>query len=344
MANAKVNDTAAGKAAMIEAMIRTHLGVEAELDPHYDRLKIRSDNRVQSRIDRNTAPDHMVERYSYQMGEFEFPPVIITKDNFIVDGNTRNKARGRRNERYMPVLIVPLAYETDDVKIRRKLLFFSELINNMNGMALDDEERRKMVMTMIDQEFPDEEIVNKVGIALRDVIELREQHRAMARLKNLGFNLETTPFPERTLRALGKAKVMNLDDESYRGVVDLGLDADLKANEIKQLATGLGAMKSADLQREALARERQAREPEITARRSGQDLRNLVAHLRGKLKFLLDNPVSSFIERNPDRAEEYLQLLAEAEHRIAEIRAAHSGQPILHGPLGQAAAAGEAAH
>jgi hypothetical protein len=328
----RVNDTAAGKFAAIEALIKTHVGVEPRLESQYDRLKIRSDDRVQSRIDKNTAPKHMVERYANQMGEFEFPPVIVTEDAIIVDGNTRNKARGLRNERYMQVLVVPISWDTADAATRRKLLFLSELINNMNGLPLGDEERKKMVMTMLDQDAPDEEIVTKVGMALRDVGELREQHRAMARLKQIGIDPVTTDLSERTLRAFGKPKVMRLDDESYRGLADLCQDADLKANEVKQLAGSIDALKSAELRRDSLARERQAREPEISAKKSGQQLKNLVAHLRGKLQFLLDNPVSAFVERNPERVDEYLQLLGNAEQRIGEIRAAH-----ISAPLGQAA-------
>jgi hypothetical protein len=335
----RVNDTAAGKFAAIEALIRTHLDVEPRLDPQYDRLKIRSDDRVQSRIDKNTAPKHMVERYANQMGEFEFPPVIITSDNIIIDGNTRNKARGLRNERYMAVQIVPIAWDSADAATRRKLLFLSELVNNMNGLPLSDDEREKMVLTMLDQDAPDEEIVTKVGMSLRDVGQLREQHRAMSRLEHLGFDLKTTEFSDRTLRALGKPKVMKLDDESYRGLVDLGQDADLKANELKQLAGSLDAIKSAELRRDTLVRERQAREPEITARKSGQQLKNLVGHLRGKLQFLLDNPVGAFVERNADRVDEYLQLLSDAEHRIGEIRVAHTQS--MAASAGQAA--GEAA-
>jgi hypothetical protein len=336
---ATANDTAAGKAASIEKLIQNVLGVEPEFEQNFDRLKIRSDDRVQSRIDRNTAPRHMVDRYANQMGEFEFPPVIITSDNIIIDGNTRNKARGQRNERYMSVLIVPIAWDKADGPTRRKLLYLSELINNMNGLALNDEERKKMVITMLEQDGPDEDIVTKVGMSLHDVGELRDEHRAKSKLKLIGLDPDSAELPERVLRAFGKPKVHRLDDESYRGVAQLAIDAGLGANEVKQLATNLDATKSAETKRDTLARERQAREPAIAAKQQGQVLKNLVVSLKGRLKFLLDNPISAFVERNPDRVDDYLELLANAEHRIAEIRAEHIGAAIMPAPLGQGTSA-----
>jgi hypothetical protein len=314
----KLNDSAAGKAATIEKAIEEVLGVTPKRDNQYDRLKIRSDDRVQSRIDKNTAPSHMVDRYAHQMGEFEFPPIIVTTDGIIVDGNTRHRARAQRQERYIDVLIVPIEWDHADKATRDSLLYLSELINNMNGLPLGPEEREKMVMTMLDRDAPDEEIVNKVGMSLKEVSELRDQHRAASRLKSVGIDSEH--FDDRALRAFGKAKVMRLNDESYRGLADLAKDAGLKANELKAVAGSIDSLKSAELQRDALARERQSREADITARRAGQEQPNLAYQLRGKLKFLLDHPIAAFVERNPERVVEYVELIGKAIDVLEQIR------------------------
>ena len=137
------------KAAEIEKLIEAIVGVQAELDEHYDRLQIRTDDRVQSRIDKNSAPKFMVERYANQMGEYTFPPIVVTRDGLTVDGNTRNKAREVRNERYCSALVIPIDWNTADEATQQKLTLLSELINNMNGLPLFDEERSKMVINLI---------------------------------------------------------------------------------------------------------------------------------------------------------------------------------------------------
>jgi hypothetical protein len=318
------------KVANIENLIHTVLGVEASHVPNFDRLSIRTDDRVQSRIDKNNAPKEMVERYVNQMSEFTFPPPILTADNLVVDGNTRVKAHAQRNDRYIEVLVVPISYDDADANTRGKLLYLSELINNMNGLALSYEERRKMVATMIEQNAADEDIMGKVGMCIKDIRELRDEHAAARRLAQLGINPNELDLSDRTLRAFGKAKVMKLDDNSYRNVAQLTNEAGLKANEVKALATSLGEAGSEEMRRERLARERQAREPQITARKQGQTSANLSNKLRHRLGFLLEHPLTAFVERNPERIDDHLELLDKAQDALRDIRALHAGtQPDL---------------
>jgi len=323
------------KAAEIERLIEAVLGVQAELDERYDRLDIRTDDRVQSRIDKNSAPSFMVERYANQMGEFTFPPIIVTRDGIIVDGNTRNKAREQRNERYSPALVVPIDWDSADEDTKRKLLFLSELINNMNGLPLGDEERRKMVLTMVDQNASDAEISTTVGLSLKDIRELRDQHRASKRLTQVG--IDPADFADRTLRAFGKNKVHELDDSAYRGVAELTKDSGMKANEVKALAASLAEAGTEEMRRERLARERTAREPQISALRRGQTLGSHARRLAQSLQFLLEHPIQSFVEHNPEKREDYLELLGAAETRLREVVALHNGGTIMPPPLGNEA-------
>lgn len=325
------------KTAEIERLIESVVGMQAELDEQYDRLQIRPPSeRAQSRIDKNSAPKFMVERYANQMGENTFPPVIVTRDGVTVDGNTRNKAREIRNERYCPALVIPIDWDTADEETRRKLLFLSELVNNMNGLPLFDEERARMVVTMVTMGASDQEISTKVGISVKDVRELRDQHRAAQRIKSLG--IDPDKFSATTLRAFGKQKVHSLDDPSYHGVAELTLDAGMKANEVKALAASLGESGSDELRRERLARERQAREPQITALSTGKTIGMYARRLHKELSHLLQHPISAFIERNPEKTEDYLEVLEAAQGRLRELVALQtSDTPIMPPPLGATA-------
>lgn len=324
------------KAAEIERLIEAVVGVHPDLDEHYDRLQIRTDDRVQSRIDKNSAPKFMVERYANQMGEYTFPPVIVTRDGVTVDGNTRNKARELRNERYCPALVIPIDWDTADEATQQKVLLLSELVNNMNGLPLFDEERSKMVTTMVAMGASDQEISTKVGVSIKDVRELRDQYRASQRLKELG--VDPSGFSPRTLRAFGKQKVHSLDDASYQGVAELTRDAGMKANEVKALASSLGESGSNEMRRERLARERQAREPQITALQQGQTIGMFARRLHQSLQFLLQHPIEAFIERNPEKIDDYLEAIEAAQNRLREIAALQtSGAPIMPPPLGDEA-------
>jgi hypothetical protein len=310
------------KVPMIEKIISSVLGVDAEFEPHYDRLKIPTDTRVQSRIDKNNAPTSMVNRYANQMGEFDFPPIIVTKDAITVDGNTRVKAHAKRGDRYIPALVVPIAWEGADDATQRKLLYISELINNMNGLPLDDGERRKMAYTMIEEGAPDEDIVGKVGLTLASVRGLREKHKASQRLQQVGIDPKG-PISE-ILRAFGKSNPQALDDTSFRDVAQLAVDAGLKANEVNSLATSLAQTGSPELRQERLTRERQSRETQISARRTGQANPQLANQLRKKLQILFEHPLTVFLEHDPEKIQEHVEILAKAEEILGNVRAAQA--------------------
>jgi hypothetical protein len=101
---AQFNNSPAGKGAEISKTIETVLGVEPHFIAQFDRLQIRTDDRVQSRIDKNSAPKFMVERYANQMGEFHFPPIVITESNgssaaiYSVVGANRPKKNNHETE------------------------------------------------------------------------------------------------------------------------------------------------------------------------------------------------------------------------------------------------------
>jgi hypothetical protein len=309
------------KVPMIEKIIKDTLGVDADFEPQFDRLKIPADERVQSRIDKNNAPAHMVNRYANQMGEFDFPPVVLTKDGIKIDGNTRVAAHTKRGDRYIPALVIPVVWSEADATTRRKLLLISEMINNMNGLPLDDTERKKMARTMIEDGRADEDIVGKVGLNLNVVRELREKHKGRLRLSSLGVNADAGHIVN-VLRAFGKPTAQDLDDTTFTKLAELTSDAGLKSNEIGALATALAQQGSAELRSERLARERQARADQITALRTGQVVPKLAASLRKKLAALFEHPLTAFIEHDPELVQEHVDLLEKAEEILRNIRVA----------------------
>jgi len=323
------------QAADIPTLCQQYLGVEPTFESQYDRLSIRMQDRVQSRIDANNAPDAMVKRYANQMGESHFPAPLLTKDGIPIDGNTRVKARGLRNERFIEAWVVPVQWEGADPITKDKLLLLSQVLNNMNGLPLDESERSKMAETMIRQNKSDEEIVTKVGMPLSKISELRDRHRAAERLTHVGLNVDDLALSATTLRALGKPNAMRLDDDDYRNLTHLAKDAKLKGAQVNSLAVSLNEATSVDSRRERFARERQALEQTILAIQHGQEHPILTGKLRTILIMLLDKPTTAFVENNPENIPEYVELLNKGIDRLQEIIVLQQKQPTT--PLGREA-------
>src|SRR5262252_1698 len=108
MAPARFNGQPA-QVADVVGLCHQYVGVEPTLVEQYDRLKVRMQDRVQSRIDQNNAPESQVKRYAAQMSESRFPAPLVTKDDIPVDGNTRFKAYALRSTRYIECYQLPIS-------------------------------------------------------------------------------------------------------------------------------------------------------------------------------------------------------------------------------------------
>jgi hypothetical protein len=313
----------------VRMLCQQYVDVEPVLEPHYDRLGVDLAKRVQSRIDANNAPDHMVRRYALLMAEVAFPPPLVTSDGHIVDGNTRFKAHGQRNTRYIECLVLPIAWETATPDIQRKLVLLSLAINTMNGKPLDEVELLKMAAALIQEGDSDEAIVGKTGLTMSKVTSLRDVTKATERLNSLGISPTALGLPTTTLRALGKPMAMSLDDADYTAVADLADKAGLKGNQVNGLATSLKEAGSPESRRERLARERTALEPQVLARAHGQQHPIYTARLRRTLELLREHPVTSFVEGNSEMAAEYIDLLDKAIEKLGELRALQASQPAI---------------
>jgi hypothetical protein len=317
-------------AADIPALCLQYLGVEPTLIEKLDRLRIPTHTRVQSRIDQNNAPDAQVKRYAHMMAESHFPAPLLTNDYITVDGNTRIKAHGVRADRYIEAWVLPIEYETADEDTKHKLKLLSLALNAMNGLPLEEKELLRYATELLrDNVVSDEEIVSKTGLAISKITALRQQRLAAERLFHLGINVDKLNLPDTTLRALGKPIALQLDDESYRGVLDLTKEAGLNGSAISGLAQSLKEATSPEMKRERMARERRALEPQILARQHGQEHKMYTDRLRKTLELLREHPASAFVEGNAEKAQGYVELLDKAIENLGEIRTLQLSLPSI---------------
>ena len=319
----------------IVALCLQYVGVEPTLVEQYDRSKVRMQDRVQGRIDANNAPKHMVELYARQMSESRFPAPLVTKDNIPVDGNTRFKAYLLNRTRYIECWQLPIEWDGADQATKDKLLLLSLHLNSMNGLPLDPVELLKYAETLMRYGASDEEISGKTGLSPSKVSSLRDQKRAAERLTHLGHEVNELKLADTSLRALGKPNSMRLDDDAYNGLLQLSRDAQLKGNQINQIATSLNEATSPESRRDRLTHERRALNDQIEAIRHGQLHPNLTDWMRKVIDKVLNHQITSFIENNPENSAEYAELLERFADRLAEIRTLQAGGPAAAMPLGR---------
>ena len=323
----------------IEGLCQQYLGVEPKLVERYDRLQVKLMERVQSRIDQNNAPEAQVKRYAAQMSESRFPAPLVTSDGVPVDGNTRFKAYALRNTRYIECWVLPISWADADDDTKGKLLRLSLALNAMNGLPLDEEERLHYASLLIRDGVDDEEIVGKTGVVIQKVTALRETQRGADRMKRLGVDPDTLSLSPAAKRSFGKRAVMGLDDTIFKRLIGLAGDAALKGQQITQLASSIQLSNSPEAKQEFFDREAKALEPQILARRTGQKHPMQTWKLRNAFELLRQHPLTSFVEGNPEKMAEYLDLMDEAIVKLQELRALQASQPAVEAEAVESATA-----
>ncbi len=213
------------------------LGFTCTEDPQFDltRLgadpKARAQRRVQVRERGHYAPKESVERYAIQMAHSKFPPIVVTADDHIVDGNTRIEAALSRDNKFFPAIVLGVSYSDGSEQQRSELLILAATLNSLNGVPLTAKEARVAVESFLARGIRAEQIARALGVKPSTVSQVRREIDAVAKLKRVGVNPNGS-YNRTALRALGHKDALALNDIPFKTLATLAHDADLKMTEI----------------------------------------------------------------------------------------------------------------
>jgi ParB-like chromosome segregation protein Spo0J len=203
----------------------------------YDLSRLSPDRRVQVRELGHYAPKDAVERYAVQMAHSEFPPVIVTADGWIVDGNTRIGAAQVRGNKFFPAYVLDVEYagQRTTTKQKNELHALAATLNAQNGTPLTHKEIREVAARFIDLGWKAEQIARAIGVKPAGVTQVKKEITAAAKLKRVGMS-DNGALKGASLRALGSKDVLALNDVPFRSLASLAADAGLNASEITSAA------------------------------------------------------------------------------------------------------------
>ncbi len=202
---------------------------------NFDLTRLDPSRRVQVRDASHYAPKESVDRYAVQMGEVAFPPIVITSDDWIVDGNTRVGAKQLRKEKFSPALVLDVAYKTGSAKQQNLLHALAATLNSNNGMPLTSKEIREVAAKFVALGWKSDQIGRAIGLKAAGVTAVKKEIDAAAKLQRIGMDPNGS-IKGASLRALGAKDVLALNDVPFRELATLAGDAGLNASEIGSTA------------------------------------------------------------------------------------------------------------
>jgi hypothetical protein len=298
------------------------LGFGHALVSQYDLGNLSPTRRVQVRETKNYAPRESVERFAVQMAHSAFPPIIVTSDGWIVDGNTRAGACEVRKEKFYPALVLDATWENASQKQQDEIFALAATLNCDNGVGLTPKETRQAVRVFINLGWLNEQIGRSIGVKTSKITMVRREIDAEHKLGKVGINANGD-LKGASLRALGSASALTLNDMPYRALAELAADAGLNAGEItafakegKQTASDQGALSHfADLRAELADR---IKERELTGVGKPPLSRQLRQHLGFVAKFA-GGREQELIETNPAVGAQHILAIETAAAVLAAV-------------------------
>lgn len=288
------------------------LGFTWREDAAYDLERLDVKRRVQVRESKNYAPREQVERYAIQMGESVFPPVIVTKDDWIVDGNTRVGASLVRKQKFFPAIVLDVSYDTE--KAKRPLLdALAATLNSQNGEPLTARERRTVAAKFIELAWKPDQIARAIGVKPATLTQVKQELDALRMMNDVGMS--NGHLSAAALRSLGKKPAIHLNKKPYRDLAELAESAALNSSEITDIAKTAKDTGSDDDAVEVIAKAKtefaeRIRERTLTGAVKPPLARQLRQHLGFVTRF--DSGVTEIIETNPAVAAQHIQALEKA--------------------------------
>jgi hypothetical protein len=164
-----------------------------------------------------------------------FPPIIITLDRYIVDGNTRKMAAELAGDTTTNAVVFEVVYENCDDTVKAKINNLGYWRNRINGQINGIADRRKaMEATTAATEFSSSgRLANIFHTSLSFAASIIKETKAVARCKELGIVIP--PGMSRKVLAVFETKSAPLSDEVRIAAVKYAAEAMLTLSEAKAL-------------------------------------------------------------------------------------------------------------
>ena len=311
-------------------------GLKWHFDPQFD-INTLTDDRVQVRDASSLAPKVKVEQYSVQMRFKPFPPVVITADRRIVDGNTRIAATKKIGGGLLiPAIIIDVDYTRADEQTQRVLTHLGAVLNSNAGEGLNPREVYRAAKNAIEMGAkPDE--VSALSAPTRMITQIKNEITAAAKLGKVNLEVKFDDQDGKTgqwtvggvevkpqlVAALGKQSIVELMDQPYKELAELAAAAQFSGAEVNSLAKAAKETGSESGMLEAIRASRVEHQDRIDQlkwmpkpQRSVASVLRLSLAAVAKLKGAEDKAV----ETNPDAAPAYLEALDTAITVLTEVR------------------------
>lgn len=297
------------------------LGFKYDYEPQFDLTNVDASRRVQVREGGHYVPKDLREQYAAQMRESnQFPAIVVTRDNYIVDGNTRIEACRANKLNFFHCLILRVEWDRSDDALKNKLRALAATCNQLGGQRLTMPEAKAAAAHLIALGWTAGNISRALGLTPSLTDRVRREVAGRARLKVVG--IKGNGFSDKAATILGATGMRHLRDSAFKHLAFLLRDANLSQKETIDIAKEVVAAQSDEEGEEILRRHRAEMEQRIVDHSlTGNGRPSGAALFRRILGQILahDGKEENLVERETARIEEHVEKLRRAQRVLHNV-------------------------
>jgi hypothetical protein len=275
--------------------------------------------RVQVRPITQLAPPREVAKYATDLKRGDqMPPVIMTADNYLIDGHTRTEAARKIGWTTFPSFVLDVNYSDAPASVRKQLTALGASFNLTHGRGMSTAAVAAIIAEVAYDDDSPRDLAKRLHIPEATANTYLNAARATRRAEKVGVELTGTLTPSHLKLFGGKAK--HFSDDVFREMISLAQDARLTIPATTVLAKRLEGTGTENERMALLEAERAGYHSVITG---GDANPSRAAKLRQTLGFLngQDDP-AILAEQDPHAARMHIKAVRDARDRLDMILAA----------------------
>jgi len=256
----------------------------------------------------------ILKPYTLNRANMLMPPVIVTDDGFLLDGNTRTEAARRLGWQTFPALVLNDRWNGAPQALQDQMMKLATMFNTTHGKDLAPGEIERLVLLLAREDTSAANLARQLQVSRTTVKNVLYSKGARERAAELGIDVNSEKITRSHLSNLG-IQAEKLTDPVFAAILNLVLKTGLNANEERALITALGPLRTEQDKLERIAAERAsldgvakgyATKPS-TAARMRQALGNVNNHSAGDL-----------VETNPVNGKMHAEVIETAIGRLED--------------------------
>lgn len=181
------------------------------------------------------APKDSIEYFMTAIKFNRVPPIVVTADNWIIDGHTRVAAQTKNAQKFLPAIVLEQNWDGASEEQKRKMRILGFTLNGRQHRSLERAEIHRALLDMVRENYRPEEIQRRLGIKVAAVTAAKQEVEARRRMERVGLS-PNGAIKGASLRVFGRKDVVALNDAPYKALVALAADASMNSQEIAALA------------------------------------------------------------------------------------------------------------